>query len=117
MSREKKFTPGPWEHIDEYQDTAGQVIDRAGFSFIDVCNCSIKTDVPENEHWANSKDYHRELPPEEQKANANLIAAAPELLEALEVILDDSPSSILRFEEAIEKAREAISKAYGEKQP
>lgn len=58
--------------------------------------------------------------PCERDANARLIAAAPELLDALKAIVADdrlmenfrSPSSVTRY--LIEQAREAIAKAQGE---
>ena len=52
--------------------------------------------------------------------NANLLAAAPELLEALEEIIASNPSilaterSALRYVQAVEKARKVIGKARGE---
>ena len=55
----------------------------------------------------------------QDEANARLIAAAPELLEALKAILDiDNPPwghpGHIDFNEGIEKAREAIAKAEGD---
>ena len=53
-------------------------------------------------------------------ANAKLISAAPELLEALEQVLDDLSSSTMKFpdfgvcEAAWDQAIEAIKKAGGE---
>lgn len=114
----KKYTPGPWKHVDRYQDTAGDIVDKDNFSFVDVCNHSIKMDTPDDEHWANSKDYHRELSAEEQKANANLIAAAPELLEALELARDKRPVECscgldLENEKVLSVINAAIDKAHG----
>jgi len=50
---------------------------------------------------------------EENLANANLIAAAPDLLEALEIIvsLDDSVENYQKLCDAMQSARIAISKA------
>ena len=53
-------------------------------------------------------------------ANSRLIAAAPELLEALEEVINSNPSilatdkSALRYVQAVEKARKVIRKARGE---
>lgn len=61
---------------------------------------------------------------EGDKENANLIAAAPDLLEALQVILINfrdactgdlvSMNDILKFDASVVKARAAIAKALGE---
>ena len=58
---ENKFTPGPWETGDDYQV---QTVDKHGYEIAEM-----RIDVPEYE------------------ANARLIAAAPDLLEALEAVL------------------------------
>lgn len=52
----------------------------------------------------------------EDTANANLIAAAPELLEALENIIDDQYGTLAEIMEPwkIEDAKQAIKKARGE---
>jgi transaldolase len=47
---------------------------------------------------------------EERKANALLIAAAPDLLMALEAVVQGVPDTW----EGVQKARRAIAKAYGE---
>ena len=53
---------------------------------------------------------------EEGKANARLIASAPELLEALEDLIDgrDNNLSWAAIESRVKKARSAIAKAKGE---
>lgn len=48
---------------------------------------------------------------EQQEANANLIAAAPDLLEALEALLLDAPATGLK---SVYQARAAIARAKGE---
>lgn len=49
----------------------------------------------------------------EAHANARLIAAAPELLEALEYVLNTCPAINSQAEEAHQQARAAIAKATG----
>lgn len=51
--------------------------------------------------------------PDEQEANARLIAAAPDLLEAISEIINDGGKFVMT-NEAHRKARAAIAKARGE---
>jgi hypothetical protein len=55
---------------------------------------------------------YRDTPQAELEANARLMAAAPELLEALQIVLNKQYYSILPSE--WDKARAAIKKALGE---
>ena len=67
--------------------------------------------------WDDIGEEHEFFPDED---DANLIAAAPELLEALEEIVASNPSIAINssgwmeYVRAIEKARSAIGKARGE---
>ena len=83
-----KFTPGPWRYasrnVNEIMTTFHGV--QIGRSYIDVAT-------------------------ENEKADAHLIAAAPELLEALEAIMEND-GTMMR-PNCIDKARDAIAKAKG----
>lgn len=90
--KEFKGTPGPW------------VVNEIG------------------QHWNNKALTHLEITYGEdgecicdtvyQREDANLIAAAPELLEALQFIINDCSRMIPKCAE--DKARAAIKKAMGE---
>lgn len=102
---EFKGTPGPWEIKPEEVDRSYIRIrgTRLGGRF-KVANVL-------------SPDYdgvhHREA--EETRANSRLIAAAPELLEALEMlVVFTTPTK--RNAAALSKAHAAIAKALGESQ-
>lgn len=112
----RKHTPGPWFTVNRYSGGLS-VIDQRGFEHIDAKFfapvfevCPEKLSFP---HWSDRSDSaYLEISDEEQAANARLIAAAPELLEALREIeafmgadFDDLPSA--------SKARAAIAKAEG----
>lgn len=94
-----EHTPGPWG----YQ--LGAVVDSEGYLVADI-----------RSRWDDGmegEDYHF--------ANAALIAAAPELMEALELCLKNSEfrrasgvESGPMIEREIEEARAAIAKARGE---
>jgi hypothetical protein len=71
MSEELKHTPGPW-HVDEQNVHSGQ-----------VCTCHGDTPGTWYEVW--SPNWGEGI---NQKANAQLIAAAPDLLEALKELRD-----------------------------
>ena len=104
-----KHTPGPW------------VV--GSHDFLDQWVC---IDAPSGDHDLDYKSwegvamaYGCEDSPfkglEKAKANAMLIAAAPELLEALESVLENCLDSD-GLAAAYEKARAAIAKAKGEGQ-
>jgi len=82
----KTHTPGPWR-------TTGLNV-RAGDALI--CYAT--------NHWADD-----ETPESERQANANLIAAAPELLDALERLAHP-----MADDEDLDYAREIIAKAKGQ---
>ena len=67
MTQEAEYTPGPWVH---YDDSADGKTNRHEIAAFGKTICHIYHSVPEQD-----------------KANARLIAAAPELLEALELML------------------------------
>lgn len=97
MSEKQKHTPGPW--VPEFGES---------------CRVRAKQDGGKVAIMMNLKGLHGLIGRRtgaEVAANARLIAAAPELLEALEYIMGDSVS-FLR-DTAIEKARSAIAKAEG----
>ena len=87
--REKRYTQPPWNHTmrnaNEIMTTFHGV--QIGRVYIDVTT-------------------------ENERADSRLIAAAPDLLEALEAIMKDD-GTMMR-PSCIEKARDAIAKAYGD---
>ena len=86
-----KHTPGPW-HI--YPDYAESYIESGtGYEV-----CQVMTNHPKNA--------------DTQAANARLIAAAPELLDALQAALDDYAGIDINLNWQ-ETARAAIAKATG----
>jgi hypothetical protein len=104
---ESQFTPGPWKVFgrpyDRYFAVIDSIPDRDGAV---VANCIC----------------HVALTNEDAKANANLIAAAPELLAACESLVaamneyewsvDDSPTP--QHKVMMQSAIKAIEKAKGE---
>ena len=108
-------TPGPWEAIDDRQVvTLAEV--ETGRTYGYGCENDFVCDL-------NDSEYHQYRSDKEQAANARLIAAAPELLEALNDLLvwadwhSDRRRSVSMDEPntgALEKARAALAKATGE---
>ncbi|OZI38998.1 hypothetical protein CEG14_05535 [Bordetella genomosp. 1] len=103
-----KHTPGPWA-----RDIG------SGFG----CDVRAENGRKVAATWGiNSGDPHRPAYRAECDANARLIAAAPELLEALQELADDiadrfdmdSPSTNPGIKHCIKQARAAILKATGE---
>lgn len=87
-----KHTPGPWHAGRGQQSTI--VYDAEGWGV------------------ASATVFHGRTEPETSIANASLIAAAPDLLAALELVLDD-PQSLDGRPRTYEAARAAIAKAKG----
>ena len=99
-----KHTPGPWTFSQsaEYGDTRFYVAQAEG--------------APYTPHYSDVATLIAETVNDERKsiqeANARLIAAAPELLEALEACINYG--SLTGDEWVIDKVRYAIVKATGE---
>ena len=105
-----KHTPGPWrvEWRGE-KERPGIESDSASLS---VVIYGVKSDDDCGIHGRT---------PDEERANANLIAAAPDLLEALEVLtlaigLTPIAGNKDALQESFDIARAAIAKAKGEAQ-
>ena len=95
-----KHTPGEWFFDDEHEEVTAESRRRKGLTRIATVNLG----------W--SEPFNSE-----QIANAHLIAAAPDLLEALQMLMSIDGHSALSVADADEihaKARAAIAKATGE---
>ena len=92
-----KHTPGPWRYAPTNTETVSHLV-----------RCSEGYAVADVTHWFD-------LPAD---ANARLIAAAPDMLEALEFIAGYAAMEprIASDEVVIERARAAIAKATGDTQ-
>ena len=90
-----KHTPGPWFAV-------GAQVEIEDDSVPDICTCDPQ--VMRQSHL----DWH----PRTVEANARLIAAAPELLEALDDIIGMARAG--RMVHVINRAKAAIAKAKGE---
>ena len=90
-----KHTPGPWEVVEDIRDEDEEFQYTAGF---DICSYD-GVSVVGCEGISGGSEVER--------ANANLIAAAPDLLKALIDYLDDTMGDP-------EPCRKAIAKALGE---
>ena len=90
-----KHTPGPWTHEGQGDITG---IEDNGFGRGPVDVCSVYLRAVEGRH----------------EANARLIAAAPDLLEALEYCLDCLGDEFALPSDCQSTARAAIARARGE---
>lgn len=96
-----KHTPGPWR-IEFVKDVSSGSV---GSHIIRLGN-----------EWEYLAFHKSGSTPDVEKANAHLIAAAPEMLEALENLLQfvDSIPDITNEHSKMKAARDAIKKARGE---
>lgn len=98
-----KFTPGPWRVVID--DDGGVLSGRPGVFAADELDCAIvHWDGFKQEYWESARGE------KEMHANAALIAAAPELLQALEAMLEEVAGCYCTSEA---QARAAIAKARG----
>ena len=105
MSESNKFTPGPWVIIpggDEWSQGRIATIEPAPETMIEI------------NYWTIAEVNNRR---HESSANASLIAAAPDLLEALEQMADEygtAGDGWPRNNKVLRDARAAILKARGQ---
>jgi hypothetical protein len=111
---EAKHTPGPWIQVFRADNKTMQryIVNETGVTGFPVYIATVEseTDHPRNSYRA---------PGLEAEANARLLAAAPELLEALEhmVAVSNWATTIQseeQYDEMIASAEAAIRKAKGE---
>lgn len=114
-----EHTPGPWEVVGQHVFTKLGATNAHGSKASDRDGWNIATITP----WSctNQDDEEEYMPVSEVMANAALIAAAPELLEALESICamqarnyGDATQTHLDLPYLTDKARAAIAKARGQ---
>lgn len=76
----RKHTPGPWK-VDEWSvySTSAKSEDGKSHSYFTVAKCAATC----------GSLIHRSIARDEVDANTRLIAAAPEMLEALKRVIDD----------------------------
>ena len=102
---EPKHTPGPWKW-GKAQDCMLIIAPNAPYNY-----------PPARVDWgislAENNDYWiRDF--EEQKANAQLISAAPELYQVVSKLVEQDPHDDLATEELLESAHGALAKARGQ---
>ena len=111
----EKHTPGPWTSYPCNLEKYSRVITAKG-AMVQVAY----TGLEHSDQVAMTKEVYGDRmtygPGEETAANARLIAAAPDLLSALNGAIEHwpVPSSICKDRHAYEAARAAIAKATGE---
>lgn len=122
MSAETKFTPGPWE-VKQGDDPRDFIVAERSGNTVAEPNCELFNDWPELDPSV------RHIGVDEAKANAYLIAAAPNLYSALEKLIEkadsftqDAVADRIRFQRdaahvirnAMAAARAALRRARGE---
>jgi len=119
MSKAGKHTPAPWVFAPDYDENDGDIIIGGTYDETDG-----KTLIPDGPRvvaicFKSDLQDEEQYPTEEVRANAHLIAAAPELYIALlaieEYILQEAGYGERTFNRALQNAAlAALAKARGE---
>jgi hypothetical protein len=98
MAGETKFTPGPWFHQGDDEDAGGLPVIL--IESVDSAICEVRA----NDEGASEEDC---IIGEQTNANAHLIAAAPDMYAALQVVsgLDIHHEALRMVDAALRKAR------------
>lgn len=111
-----KHTPGPWKACHDGKCKCKQVWSETADHPVAIVECGkVGDDYPEVENGkaVMKQITYWEIGEEVAEANAHLIAAAPDMLEALENLIKANwPDAI---DEAFKQAKSAIRKAGGGK--
>ena len=107
---ETKHTPGPWRECGH--DRNGCVCRQIWGTSVDMIVCVASPPI-------GTSDLMPVPTPEQEAANARLIAAAPDLLAALKFLVDaaDTEPGMSIYKAHIEKAKSSIAKAEGASLP
>lgn len=99
--------------MKEFKGTKGKWIVTGELDHLEVVVSHEEKDFHQWKRVSSVKCFDHHVPRyEESKANARLISAAPDLLEALQVLMERTP--IMEDLASYETARQAIKKALGE---
>ena len=118
-----KHTPGPWKVVDDGEYAIENIVDQDGYEVLEASETALNIlwiRAFPNKHWAEGgKASHIERTETEVVANLQLAAAAPELLEALQWMVEHDETNTsdpenAYFTKGLEKAKAAIAKAMGE---
>lgn len=104
---DSKYTPGPWDVEDPMGAKIGLSIVQ---SDLKTYEWEFIAMVCQSDAADERMGRQRFISPEEQEANAKLIAAAPELLEALKLAVSNQPKDD-SCEAWVSDAKAAIAKA------
>lgn len=106
-----KHTPGPWEYVPSNENHGPYVTN--GWGSGDICDCYVMSNPSALAicNGGTSKPIHMQH--DEADANARLIAAAPDLLEALKEIVGNGNATGRSPQIMVNIARVAILKAEG----
>ena len=113
--REEKFTKGKWKQRQNFEhalctklengsECYHNVIDIHDIDGRIICSVNYATDTP-NMGWGKNETIDK------WKANAQLIASSPELLEMLKIVLKEFKATDVRTGHIKEDIKQAIEKA------
>ena len=111
----KKWTPGPWKLLGSFDE--GFNYPGNAWLYYKVIAESVKPEHGRSDNdicVLQDNEYIYYKNPEDQNANAQLIAAAPDLYEALEAIITTKRKDVFLTPDMIHDGIVALAKARGE---